>query len=95
MVGGKAIEVTGPVTKAEASLWRDSLRAALAETGPVRLDLSGSGPWDLAGLQLLISLQISYEKSGRDLVLSRAPQVFLDLADRAGLRDRFAEHLEP
>ena len=33
----------------------ETLRIGLAEGKPLRIDLSDSGPWDLAGLQVLIS----------------------------------------
>ena len=51
----KTFLLTGPITLYEVSAVRESLRSALAEGKPLRIDLSDSGPWDLAGLQLLIS----------------------------------------
>ena len=51
----KTILLTGPITLYEVSAVRETLRMALAEGKPLRIDLSDSGPWDLAGLQLLIS----------------------------------------
>ena len=49
------IPLTGPVTVYEVGTIRETLRTALAEGKSVRIDLSDSGPWDVAGLQLLIS----------------------------------------
>ena len=51
----KTILLTGPITLYEVSAVRETLRMALAEGKRLRIDLSDSGPWDLAGLQLLIS----------------------------------------
>ncbi len=51
----KTLALTGPITLYEVSAVCESLRIALAEGKPLRIDLSDSGPWDLAGLQVLIS----------------------------------------
>ena len=55
------IRLTGPVTLYEVSAVGETLRMALAEGKQLRIDLSDSGPWDLAGLQLLISCAQSDE----------------------------------
>ena len=47
--------LTGPVTLYEVAAVREGLRTALADGRPLRIDLSDSGPWDIAGLQLLIA----------------------------------------
>ena len=49
------IRLTGPMTLYEVSEVCETLRMALSDGKPVRIDLSDSGPWDLAGIQLLIS----------------------------------------
>jgi len=61
-VEDKTVLLTGPITLYEVAAVRESLRTALAEGKPIRIDLSESGPWDVAGLQLLISCV----KTGRD-----------------------------
>ena len=57
----KTLSLTGPITLYEVSAVCESLRMALAEGKPLRIDLSDSGPWDLAGLQVLISCVQSAE----------------------------------
>src|SRR5438034_11542960 len=83
----RTIVLTGPITVYEVSTVRETLRAALAEGKPLRIDLSDSGPWDLAGLQLLISCV----KTGRDhnqvVRLVNTPRVCGELAERSGLAE--------
>jgi ABC-type transporter Mla MlaB component len=83
----KTILLTGPVTVYEVGTVRETLRDALAEGKPVRIDLSDSGPWDIAGLQLLISCV----KGGSDLSLVvhvvNAPRMCAELAERSGLSE--------
>jgi hypothetical protein len=61
------------------------MQAALASGRPLRVDLEVSGPWDLTGLQLLISLVATGRKSGLAVVLANVPEVCRDTAERAGL----------
>ena len=63
----------------------ESLIDALAEKKRVRVDLELSGPWDLAGFQLLISAVASGRKAGLPVTLANVPRVCCDVADRAGL----------
>jgi ABC-type transporter Mla MlaB component len=81
----KTILVTGPITIYEVSTVRETLRAALDEGKPLRIDLSDSGPWDVAGLQLLISCV----KTGRDrnqvVHLRNLPRACVEMAERSGL----------
>src|SRR3954462_9145505 len=69
------LEVSGPVTLAEAPRWREALLSALAAGGEIRIDLGASGPWDLVGLQLLLSALAWGRRSGRAGRFARVPEV--------------------
>ncbi len=84
------VEGTGPVTRAEAARWRDAFSDGLARGRGLRIDLAGSGPWDLAGVQLLIATMASGLHAGRPIILARVPNVLLAVAGRAGLLDRLS-----
>lgn len=86
----KTIHLTGPVTLYEAAAVRESLRTALAEGKPVRIDLGDSGPWDLAGIQLLVSCVNSARRSERTLCLANVPKVCADITERSALTDWLA-----
>jgi anti-anti-sigma factor len=79
------VTLSGPVTVNESSEVRETLAAALAEGRPLRLDLEASGPWDLAGLQLLISAAATARKAGGSLRLAQVPGVCREVAERSGL----------
>ena len=79
--------LTGPVTLYEVATVRETLRAALAGGQPLRLDLSDSGPWDIAGLQLLISCVKSGRLRGQEVRIVNTPRPCTDLAERSGLSD--------
>ncbi len=70
----KTILLTGPITLYEVSAVRETLRMALAEGKPLRIDLSDSGPWDLAGLQLLVSCVKTARNRDRDGTLGQRPE---------------------
>ena len=84
------VEVTGPVTLAEVAQWRDTLSASLTRSQGLRLDLAGSGPWDLAGVQLLVATIASGKRAGLPIVLTHVPNVLIAVVERAALRDQFA-----
>jgi ABC-type transporter Mla MlaB component len=77
--------LTGPVTLYEVSAIREALRAALAGGQPLRIDLSESGPWDIAGLQLLISCVRSGRRRGQEVRVVNPPRSCADTAERSGL----------
>jgi ABC-type transporter Mla MlaB component len=79
--------LTGSVTLYEVTAVRETLRIALSEGKPLRLDLSDSGPWDIAGLQLLISCVKSGRQRGQEVRIINVPQPCADLAQRYGLSD--------
>jgi ABC-type transporter Mla MlaB component len=84
------VEVTGPVTRAEAARWRDAFTDGLARGRGLRIDLAGSGPWDLAGVQLLLATIASGKRAERSISLARIPNVLKLVAERAALLDRLA-----
>jgi ABC-type transporter Mla MlaB component len=81
----KTIVLTGPITLYEVSAVRENLRMALAEGKALRIDLADSGPWDLAGLQLLVSCVKSARSQDRDARLINVPRVCVEIAGRSGL----------
>ncbi len=81
----KSLSLTGPITLYEVSAVCETLRMALTEGTPLRLDLSDSGPWDLAGLQLLISCVHSARNRALDVRLALVPETCVQVAERSGL----------
>jgi ABC-type transporter Mla MlaB component len=81
------ILLTGPVTVYEVGTIRETLLAAVAEGTAVRIDLSDSGPWDVAGLQLLISCVKFGQERSQAVQLVNAPRVCSELAERSGLSE--------
>jgi ABC-type transporter Mla MlaB component len=84
------VEATGPMTRAEAARWRDAFSDGLARGRDLRIDLAGSGPWDLAGVQLLLATMASGRIAGVSISLARVPDVLKVVAERAALLDRIA-----
>jgi ABC-type transporter Mla MlaB component len=83
----KTILLAGPITLYEVAAVRQTVRAALVEGKPLRIDLKDSGPWDLAGLQLLISCVRSRRNSDQIVRLVSIPRGLTDLAERSGLSE--------
>ena len=79
--------IAGPVTLYEAAAVREGLRHALAEGHALRIDLGDSGPWDIAGLQLLVSCVRSGRQRGQDVRIIQVPTACADLAGRYGLSE--------
>jgi anti-anti-sigma regulatory factor len=79
----KTILLTGPITLYEVSAVRESLSMALAEGKPLLIDLSDSGPWDLAGLQLIVSCV----KTAREAHVINVPKLCAEIAERSGLAE--------
>jgi ABC-type transporter Mla MlaB component len=78
------------VTLAEVARWRSALIDGLARGHGLRLDLTESGPWDLAGVQLLVATVASGKRSGQPIVLAHVPKVLMVVVERAALRDQVA-----
>jgi ABC-type transporter Mla MlaB component len=85
------VEVTGPVTRAEVAHWRSAFAQGLSNGAGLRIDLAGSGPWDVAGVQLLLATMASGRRAGQPVSLARVPNVLTAIAERAALRERLAE----
>ena len=83
----KTILLTGPITLYEVSAVRQTLRLALAEGKRLRIDLRDSGPWDLAGLQLLVSCERTARDRDQTVHLVNIPGVCAEIAARSGLAD--------
>jgi ABC-type transporter Mla MlaB component len=83
--GPKTIEIEGPATLYEVATLHKALREALSRGQDLLLDLRGSGKWDLAGLQLLISCIRTGQSLGRTVRLVNVPRVCAEIAERSGL----------
>jgi ABC-type transporter Mla MlaB component len=81
----KTLVLTGPITLYEVSAVCESLRIALSEGKSLRIDLSDSGPWDLSGLQVLISCVQSARNRDLQVRLAGIPEVCAQVAERSGL----------
>ena len=81
------VQLSGPITANESNELRETLLLALADGGDLVVDLEISGPWDLAGLQLLVSLAASGRKREKTIRFVQVPRVCVDIAERAGLED--------
>jgi ABC-type transporter Mla MlaB component len=79
--------LTGPVTLYEVAAVREALRSALAERKLLRINLGESGPWDIAGLQLLISCVKSGRRRGQEVRVVNPPRSCSDTAERSGLSE--------
>jgi ABC-type transporter Mla MlaB component len=79
--------LTGPITIYEVATVRESLRIALAGGKPLRIDLSDSGPWDIAGLQLLIACVHGGRQHGQEVRIVNPPRACAELAQRSGLSE--------
>lgn len=88
------VEVTGPLTLAEAPRWREALLAALATGQDLRIDLAAAGPWDVCGLQLILAALASGRRAGQDVRLARVPRGFLAVAEQAALAGHLADVIE-
>jgi anti-anti-sigma regulatory factor len=88
------VEVSGPLTLAEAPRWREALLAAMARGHDLRLDLAAAGPWDLAGVQLVLAAIASGGRAGQGVRLARVPRGFLAIAEQAGLGEHLAATIE-
>jgi ABC-type transporter Mla MlaB component len=82
---GAEYVLTGPVTLYEVAAVREALRSALAAGTPLRIDLGESGPWEIAGLQLLISCVRSGQRRGQEVRVVNPPRSCSDIAERSGL----------
>ena len=83
----KTVVLTGPITLYEVAAVCETLRGAMADGKQLRIDLNDTGPWDLAGLQLLISCARSARNREQAIRLSGVPASCAQVAQRSGLFD--------
>lgn len=84
-LGFHTVALSGPATLYELAEIRESLLTALAVGKDLRIDLETTGPWDLSGLQLLISATASGRRAGQAVRLVNVPRVCVEIAGRSGL----------
>ncbi len=84
---GNLVQLSGPVTLYESNEIRETLLAETREDGTLTLDLATTGPWDLAGLQLLIATVFTAAKNGNPVRFVEVPKSLAEIANRAGLAD--------
>ena len=94
-LGSGTLTLTGSFTLYESSEIRETLLTALAEGRDLRINLEASGPWDIAGLQLLIATVTSAEKSGLHVTFFLVPGVCREAAERSGLTAWLDAYSEP
>lgn len=86
-MNAQSLSVSGPMTIYEASDWREQLLNAVKPGKPLEVDLHTSGPWDISGLQLLISLTRSGDHLESPVRFLLVPPGCREIARRAGLTD--------
>lgn len=85
------VSLSGPMTLYESSEIRETLLGALRQRRKLRVDLEMSGPWHIAGLQLLIAAVLQGREQGTEVRLAHVPGVCSSVAARAGLSDWLTE----
>jgi ABC-type transporter Mla MlaB component len=86
----RVVRLTGPITVYEVASLRETLRSALGEAGAggtLEIDLADSGPWDIAGLQLLIACVASARERESIVAIRQIPRFCEEVAVRSGLSD--------
>lgn len=91
-MNAQTLTVSGPVTIYEVSEWREQILASVKTGTNLNVDLHTSGPWDAAGLQLLISLIMTGQQRDCHIRFQLVPKVCRELAMRAGLQKWLAEY---
>jgi ABC-type transporter Mla MlaB component len=77
----------GSATIYEVSALREAFGEALAGAMDLRVDLGESVKWDIAGLQLLISLVNTGRSQGKTVRVARPPKICKEVALRSGLSE--------
>lgn len=88
------VMLSGPVTIYESIEIHESLVSALSAGQDLHVDLETSGPWDLAGFQLLVSVVNSAKKLDLTVRFLHIPGVCVEIAGRSGLRDWLEGHAD-
>lgn len=90
----QSMSVSGPMTIYEATDWREQFLAAITPGTTLNVDLHTAGPWDLAGLQLLLSLVRTGEQRDCPVKFRLVPSTCREIARRAGLVQWLNDHTE-
>jgi ABC-type transporter Mla MlaB component len=88
----QSLSVSGPMTIYEATDWREQFQAAISPGKPLAVDLHTAGPWDVAGLQLLISLVRTGDQRDCPIRFRLVPSTCREIARRAGLLEWLLSH---
>jgi hypothetical protein len=91
---GNTVNLSGPKTLYESAEVRELLRSELEGRSSVLLDLETSGPWDLAGIQLLVAAVCSGRMRGVTVRFVNVPRVCVEVAERSGLREWLGEYTD-
>lgn len=76
----------------EATDWREQFQGNLKPGTALDVDLHTSGPWDITGLQLLISLVRTGKHQDSQVRFVLVPASCRDVARRAGLANWLKSH---
>ncbi len=85
-----SLAISGPLTLEEVPRWRDAWLSAAASARLLTVDLAEAGPWDLAGLQLVVAGLASARRGGSTVRLIRVPEVCLAIAEQAAIAEVLA-----
>ncbi len=80
-----SIDIKDSLTIYQTADLREKFLAILDIDQDVIVDLHELEDWDIAGLQLLVSLQKTVVKSGKNLCIQQAPAAFLETFEALGL----------
>lgn len=86
-MNSQSLTVSGPMTIYEVGDWRETFLQSVRPGTALDVDLHTSGPWDAAGLQLLISLVNTGYQRDCQIRFQLVPKVCREIANRAGLGD--------
>jgi len=91
-MNAQTLTVSGPVTIYEVNEWREHFLSSVKTGTNLNVDLHTSGPWDAAGLQLLISLVLTGQQRDCSIRFQLVPRVCREIAKRAGLQKWLADY---
>lgn len=86
---GAVLQLKGNLSIYEVTGIREELLAALAKQKSITVDLQQVEEWDVAGLQLLVSMRKSATDSGVSLSFANPPQQLCDTLPLLGLASDF------
>ncbi len=83
-----SIEIKDSLTIYQTADLREEFLAFIDGEEDIIINLDKLEDWDIAGLQLLVSLQKTAAKLGKMFQLQRAPATFLDTFEAIGLNGK-------